>query len=159
MNVMNLLSRPQLMRLLERKIGLKNNFTVSVGKSGKYLRKYLSEKEYEKFLETYSIAVETCTKITFGCKGNILIILCPSDKNLEITSSVKKHSVAETGSKPVVLLIRSNRPAACWYMSDRCLEIETKQYVKLFNLGELHKIAQISCKICKILIKKLHLIV
>lgn len=56
MDVINFVSRPQLMRLLEWKTGFENNFSVSTGKSGKYLKKYLPEEEYEKFLETYSIA-------------------------------------------------------------------------------------------------------
>lgn len=56
MDVINFVLRPQLMQLLEWKIGLEHHFSVSVGKSGKYMKNYLSEKEYEQFLKTYSIA-------------------------------------------------------------------------------------------------------
>lgn len=56
MDVINFVLRPQLKRLLEWKIGIENAFSVSVGKSAKYLEKYLSAKEYEQFLATYSIA-------------------------------------------------------------------------------------------------------
>lgn len=56
MDSINFVLRPQLKRLLEWKIGAENNFSVNVGKSGKYMKKYLSEKEYEQFLATYSIA-------------------------------------------------------------------------------------------------------
>lgn len=56
MDSINFVLRPQLKRLLEWKIGAENNFSVNVGKSGKYMKKYLSEKEYRQFLATYSIA-------------------------------------------------------------------------------------------------------
>ena len=56
MDVINYTLRPQLRRLLEWKIGLENRFCVNVGKSGKYLKKYLSENGYKQYLATYSIA-------------------------------------------------------------------------------------------------------
>lgn len=56
MDMINFVLRPQLKRLLEWKIGVENNFSVNVGKSGKYMGRYLSEKEYGQFLATYSIA-------------------------------------------------------------------------------------------------------
>lgn len=56
MDMIDFAIRPQLKRLLEWKIGLESDFSVSAGKSGKYMKKYLSEKTYEQFLATYSIA-------------------------------------------------------------------------------------------------------
>lgn len=56
LDVINYVLRPQLIRLLEWKIGTDYDFSVSVGKSAKYMKKYLPEKEYEKFLSTYSVA-------------------------------------------------------------------------------------------------------
>lgn len=53
MDVINFVLRPQLVRLLEWKIGAENDFSVNVGKSCKYMKKYLAEKEYEQFLATY----------------------------------------------------------------------------------------------------------
>ena len=56
LDMINFAVRPQLKRLLEWKIGIENDYSVNVGKSGKYMKKYLSEKEYQQFLATYSIA-------------------------------------------------------------------------------------------------------
>ena len=56
LDMINFAVRPQLKRLLEWKIGIENDFSINVGKSGKYMKKYLYEKEYQQFLATYSIA-------------------------------------------------------------------------------------------------------
>ena len=56
MDVINFVLRPHLKRLLEWKMGIENNFSVSAGKSGKYFKKYLPEETYRQFLATYSIA-------------------------------------------------------------------------------------------------------
>ena len=56
MDVINLVLRPHLKRLLEWKMGIENNFSVSAGKSCKYFKKYLQEETYRQFLATYSIA-------------------------------------------------------------------------------------------------------
>ena len=56
LDMINFAVRPQLKRLLEWNIGIENGFTINIGKSGKYMKKYLSEKEYQQFLATYSIA-------------------------------------------------------------------------------------------------------
>ena len=45
-----------LRRLLEWKIGVDNGFSVSVGKSAKYMNKYLSKEIFEQYLQSYSIA-------------------------------------------------------------------------------------------------------
>lgn len=56
MDMIDFTVRPLLKRLLEWKIGSEHSFSVSVGKSAKYMKKYLSEKDYQQFLSTYSIA-------------------------------------------------------------------------------------------------------
>ena len=56
MDVINFVLRPHLKRLLEWKMGIENNFSVSAGKSGKYFKKYLPKETYRQFLATYSIA-------------------------------------------------------------------------------------------------------
>lgn len=46
---------------------MEHNFSVSVGKSGKYFKKYLSEDKYRPFLVTYSIAeIESIWNSVFG---------------------------------------------------------------------------------------------
>lgn len=52
-DMLNYHVRPQLIKILAWKVGILTDYTVSVGKSGKYLHKYLGEEEYELFLETY----------------------------------------------------------------------------------------------------------
>jgi aminoglycoside 6-adenylyltransferase len=56
MDMINFQIRPMLRRLLEWKIGIENNFSVSVGKSAKYMDKYISKEIYQKYLRTYSLA-------------------------------------------------------------------------------------------------------
>lgn len=46
--------RPQLIKLLSWKIGYENAWSVSVGKSAKYMYQYLSEEEWKSFLKTYA---------------------------------------------------------------------------------------------------------
>jgi aminoglycoside 6-adenylyltransferase len=46
--------RPMLMKVLKWKVGIENNFGVSFGKSGKFLKSYLSDNLYKKLLLTYS---------------------------------------------------------------------------------------------------------
>ena len=56
MDMLDQIIRPQLKRLLEWKIGVKEKFQVSAGKFGKYMRNYLTEETYEAFLSTYTAA-------------------------------------------------------------------------------------------------------
>ena len=53
MDMINYCIRPQLIRLMEWKIGFDTNFTVSVGKSGKYMYRWLEKDIWNNFLETY----------------------------------------------------------------------------------------------------------
>jgi aminoglycoside 6-adenylyltransferase len=46
--------RPMFMKIIEWKIGVENDFSVSFGKAGRFMRKYLSENFYNKILKTYS---------------------------------------------------------------------------------------------------------
>ena len=46
--------RPMFMKIIEWKIGSENNFSVSFGKAGKFINKYLTKYDYEKILKTYS---------------------------------------------------------------------------------------------------------
>jgi len=46
--------RPMFMKVIEWKVGIDNDFRVSMGKSGKFLGKYLPGDFYKKILRTYS---------------------------------------------------------------------------------------------------------
>jgi aminoglycoside 6-adenylyltransferase len=46
--------RPMFMKVIDWKVGIENEFGVSMGKSSKYLKKYVSNDFYEKVLLTYS---------------------------------------------------------------------------------------------------------
>ena len=48
--------RPMFMKMIEWKIGYENNFSVSFGKAGKLMHKYLTKEEYTVVLQTYSDA-------------------------------------------------------------------------------------------------------
>lgn len=57
MDMINYVVRPQLIRLIEWKIGFDTDFTVSVGKSGKYMHRWLKESEWNAFFKTYPSGV------------------------------------------------------------------------------------------------------
>lgn len=66
MDMLNYCVRPQLIHLMEWKIGFDTNFTVSVGKSGKYMYRWLKSDIWDRFLETYpSGEVESIWKAVF----------------------------------------------------------------------------------------------
>lgn len=53
MDMINYVVRPQLIRLLGWKIGFETLFRVSIGKSGKYMNRYLEKENWNTFLQTY----------------------------------------------------------------------------------------------------------
>jgi len=53
MDMLNYCVRPQLIRIIGWKIGFETDFTVSTGKSGKYMYKWLENEEWTRFLNTY----------------------------------------------------------------------------------------------------------
>ena len=56
MEQLNHYVRDMLIKMLSWYVGTKHNFSVSVGKSGKYFKKFLPPEIYEKFTKTYSDA-------------------------------------------------------------------------------------------------------
>ncbi|MDE5909939.1 MAG: aminoglycoside 6-adenylyltransferase [Lachnospiraceae bacterium] len=52
-DMLNFVVRKQLEKMLSWKVGIITNFSVSVGKSAKYMYKWLSAQEWEKYLHTY----------------------------------------------------------------------------------------------------------
>lgn len=58
--------RKQLEKLLSWRIGIATDFSVSVGKSGKYMHCWLPEEEWEMYLSTYCGGnVEECWQAVF----------------------------------------------------------------------------------------------
>lgn len=53
-DMINMHVRPQLVRILAWKAGILHDFQCSIGKSGKYLYRLLSETEWKMFLQTYA---------------------------------------------------------------------------------------------------------
>jgi aminoglycoside 6-adenylyltransferase len=50
---LNSLVRPQLLRMLSWQVGIATHFSVSVGKFGKYLDKYIPAETWDRLLQTY----------------------------------------------------------------------------------------------------------
>lgn len=60
-DMLNFYVRKELERILSWKVGVKTEFSVSIGKSGKYMYRWLSETEWKDYLATYSSAdIEEC---------------------------------------------------------------------------------------------------
>lgn len=55
-DMMESVVRPMFLQLLAWKIGSEHHFSVSIGKSGKFIKNYLSDEDYNKVLRTYSNA-------------------------------------------------------------------------------------------------------
>jgi aminoglycoside 6-adenylyltransferase len=53
MDMINYVVRPQLIRLLGWKIGGETSYSVSIGKSGKYMNRWLDMEQWNTFLQTY----------------------------------------------------------------------------------------------------------
>lgn len=53
MDMLNFHTRPQLTRMLSWKIGYETDFSISVGKSAKYMYKWLDKDVWDKYLSTY----------------------------------------------------------------------------------------------------------
>lgn len=52
-DMLNFPIRKQLEKMLSWKVGILTDFSVSIGKSGKYMYKWLSKQEWDTYLETY----------------------------------------------------------------------------------------------------------
>ena len=55
-SIMENIVRPMFMKLVEWKAGFENNFSVSAGKSGKFIKQYIDPALYGQILETYTDA-------------------------------------------------------------------------------------------------------
>lgn len=51
---LNQVLRPMLLKMLEWQVGIQTDFSISVGKKGKYLEKYLSEQSWKELLSTFA---------------------------------------------------------------------------------------------------------
>lgn len=53
-DMLNYYIRPQLVKMLSWRIGIHTDYSCSIGKSGKYMFRWLSKEEWDTFLGTYS---------------------------------------------------------------------------------------------------------
>ncbi len=60
MDMLNYCVRPQLICLMEWKVGFDTDFTVSIGKSGKYMHRWLEDQMWNTFLKTYPSGQVKC---------------------------------------------------------------------------------------------------
>ena len=69
-DITNFVVRKQLEKMLSWKIGVKEDFGVSIGKSAKYMNRYLEKETYQRYLKTYFAAdVEEAWKaVSVMCK-------------------------------------------------------------------------------------------
>lgn len=66
-DMLNFIVRKQLEKMLAWKVGIITDFSVSVGKSAKYMYRWLSEEEWKEYLSTFCGAdVEDCWDAVFG---------------------------------------------------------------------------------------------
>lgn len=78
-DMINFVVRKQLEKMISWKIGIKTSFSVSVGKSAKYIYKWLEEEEYAKYLSSYSCgSVKQCWESVF----NMIDLFVPMAKDV-----------------------------------------------------------------------------
>ena len=87
-----------------RKIGELTDYSVSVGKSGKYMKKWLSEEEWQKYLDTYcgTDVNDLCSAVESMCRlfydvskwvaehGNFVFDRQEADNSFKYFSTVKE---------------------------------------------------------------------
>lgn len=74
-DMINFVVRKQLESVLSWKIGIKSDFSVSVGKSAKYMYKWLKREEYDEYLFTYALGnVEDCWRAVFKMTGLFSVV-------------------------------------------------------------------------------------
>ena len=103
-DMLNFVVRKQLERMLSWKIGEMTGYSVSIGKSGKYMNKWLSEEEWKKYLDTYCGAdvndmwksVETMCSLFYDVskwvaeKGNFFFDQKEADNSFRYFNAVKE---------------------------------------------------------------------
>ena len=69
-DMINFNVRKQLEKVISWQIGIKTEFSVSVGKSAKYMYKWLKQEEYDEYLSTYAIGnTQDCWQAVFKMIG------------------------------------------------------------------------------------------
>ena len=103
-DMLNFVVRKQLEKMLSWKIGELTDYSVSVGKSGKYMKKWLSEEEWQRYLDTYCSAdvndmwrsVETMCQLFYNIskwvaeKGNFVFDKQEADNSFRYFNAVKE---------------------------------------------------------------------
>jgi aminoglycoside 6-adenylyltransferase len=103
-DMLNFVVRKQLEKMLSWKIGELTDYSVSVGKSGKYMKKWLSEEEWQKYLDTYCgtdvndmwSAVESMCRLFYDVSkwvaehGNFVFDRQEADNSFKYFSTVKE---------------------------------------------------------------------
>ena len=106
-DMLNFVVRKQLEKMLSWKIGELTGYSVSVGKSGKYMKKWLSEEEWQKYLDTYCgtdvndmwNAVETMCRLFIDVSkwvaehGDFVFDRQEADNSFKYFSTVKEMDV------------------------------------------------------------------
>lgn len=92
----NFVVRKQLERMLSWKAGIKTNFSISTGKSAKYLYKWISEEEYKEYLNTYFGGdTEEAWKAIFSMCGLFNSVAGFVARELEYNYNKKEAEAAE----------------------------------------------------------------
>lgn len=102
-DMINFCVRKQLEKMISWQIGLKTDFSVSVGKSAKYMYKWLSVEDYEKYLSTYSCgSVIDCWKSVF----NMISLFVPIAKDVSNRFGFEYNENEEHAGTDFLKLVR-----------------------------------------------------
>lgn len=102
-DMINFCVRKQLEKMISWQIGLKTDFSVSVGKSAKYMYKWLSKEEYETYLKTYSCGdVRQCWDSVF----KMIELFVPIAREVASGLCLEYSSDEETAGMDFLKLVR-----------------------------------------------------
>ena len=93
--------RPQLVKILSWKIGLDTDFSVSVGKSAKYMYRWLPADVWERFLRTYG------GTLCLSCTVCLMNLLPKRLSASDVIITVKRLQTAEHGLKRSEIILRN----------------------------------------------------
>lgn len=71
----NQILRPELLRMMSWEVGGRNGFDFSVGKNYKFINQYISNEDYEKLIQTFSLASNSKTWEAFELCCDIVPII------------------------------------------------------------------------------------
>lgn len=114
-DMLNTVVRPELKKMLSWKVGVMTDYSVSVGKSGKYLHRWLSPEEWQAYLNTYC---GTANKAMWKSVDILCNLFSQTAKWVAEQSGFPYNAQEEEGSRTYLNVLRTLPKSA----TDICMD-------------------------------------